>query len=139
MSTITLANMGLRNVSNLFDYVNDSLNGDSAWNEYDEWTKSWKGWASDNNTHFNETDEGYEFYVALSGLTKDEVDVSALNNTVKITAKGKSAGREVEYDKTFSIPTKAAQETLEAKMENGMLSITISKREKEKNRTIAVK
>ena len=126
--------MGLRNVSNLFDYVNDSLE-----NDYDDWTASWKGWATDNNTHFNETDEGYEFYVALAGLTKDQVDVSVLDNNVKIVAKGKSAGREVKYDKAFSVPTKAEPETLEAKMENGMLSITISKREKEKNRTITVK
>ena len=44
-----------------------------------------------------------------------------------------------EYDKTFSVPTKSDPQTLEAKMENGMLSITISKREKEKNRTITVK
>ena len=139
MSTITLANMGLRNVENLFDYVNDSLNGDRAWNDYDEWTKSWKGWATDNNTHFNETDDGYEFYVALSGLNKDEVEVSVLDNKVKIVANGKSAGSEVKYDKAFSVPTKAEPETLEAKMENGMLSITISKREKEKNRTITVK
>ena len=134
MSTLTLANMGLRNVSNLFDYVNDSLERD-----YDDWAGSFKSLSSDNNTHFNETDEGYEFYVALAGLTNDEVDVSVLDNRVKITAKGTSAGREGEYDKTFSVPTKADSETLEAKMENGMLSITISKREKEKNRTITVK
>ena len=58
--------MGLRNVSNLFDYVNDSLEKD-----YDDWPVNFKNWASDNNTHFNETDEGYEFYVALPGLTKE--------------------------------------------------------------------
>jgi len=134
MSTLTLANMGLRNVENLFDYVNNSLEKD-----YDDWATSWKGWTTDSNTHFNETDDGYEFYVALSGLSKDEVEVSVLDNKVKIVASGKSAGREVKYDKAFSVPTKAEPETLEAKMENGMLSITISKREKEKNRTIAVK
>ena len=54
MSTLTLANMGLRNVSNLFDYVNDSLERD-----YDDWAGSFKSLSSDNNTHFNETDEGY--------------------------------------------------------------------------------
>ena len=134
MSTLTLANMGLRNVSNLFDYVNDSFEKD-----YDDWPTNFKNWASDNNTHFNETDEGYEFYVALPGLTKEQVDVSVLDNRVKIAAKGKSATREVEYDKTFAVPTKADPESLEAEMENGMLSITISKREKEKNRTIKVK
>ena len=134
MSTLTLANMGLRNVSNLFDYVNDTFDKD-----YDQWDyQSWRN-STDNNTYFNETDDGYEFYVGLAGLSKDDVDVSVLDNKVKIIAKGESATREVEYDKTFSVPTKADSETLEAKMENGMLSITISKREKEKNRTITVK
>jgi HSP20 family molecular chaperone IbpA len=130
--------MGLRNVANLFDYVNDSLDGDRAWSDHDEWTQAWKGWANDNNTHFNETEDGYSFYVALAGLEKDEVKVSVADNRVKIEAKGKSAEREVEYDKSFSVPTKADITTLEAKMENGMLSINIGKREKDKNRTIKV-
>ena len=126
--------MGLRNVSNLFDYVNDSLE-----NDYKEWANSWKGWSADNNTHFNETEEGYSFYLALAGLTKDDVKVNVVDDYIGVHAKGTSAGREVEYKKSFSIPTKADKETLEAKMENGMLSITISKREKDKNKTVEIK
>ena len=126
--------MGLRNVSNLFDYVNDSLESD-----YKDWANSWKGWSSDNNTHFNETEDGYSFYVALAGLSKDDVKVTVVDNRVSIKASGTSAEREVEYDKSFSIPTKANAETLEATMENGMLSIIISKREKDKNRTVEIK
>ena len=125
--------MGLRNVSNLFDYVNDSLESD-----YKEWADSWKGWSSDNNTHFNETEDGYSFYLALSGLTKEDVKINVVDDYISVHAEGTSAGREVDYKKSFSIPTKADKETLEAKMENGMLSITISKREKDKNRTIKV-
>ena len=87
---------------------------------------------------FNETEDGYSFYIALAGLEKDDVKVNVADNRVRIEAKGKSAEREVEYDKSFSIPTKADITTLEAKMENGMLSINISKREKDKNRTINV-
>lgn len=126
--------MGLRNVSNLFDYVNDSLD-----NDYKEWANSWKGWSTDNNTHFNETEEGYSFYLALAGLNKDDVKVNVVDDYIGVHAKGTSAEREVEYKKSFSIPTKADKETLEAKMENGMLSITISKREKDKNKTVEIK
>ena len=126
--------MGLRNVSNLFDYVNDSLE-----NDYKDWATSWKGWATDNNTHFNETEDGYSFYLALAGLTKDDVKVNIVDDYIGVHAKGTSAEREVEYKKSFSIPTKADKETLEAKMENGMLSITISKREKDKNKTVEIK
>ena len=126
--------MGLRNVSNLFDYVNSSLEDD-----YKEWASSWKGWSSDNNTHFNEEEDGYSFYLALSGLTKEDVKINVVDDYISVHAEGTSAGREVNYTKSFSIPTNADKETLEAKMENGMLSITISKREKDKNKTVEIK
>ena len=65
MSTYTLANMGLGNVRDLFGFVNDSLGGE------DEWTKAWKGWSADNNTHFDETEDGYNFHIPFAGLSKD--------------------------------------------------------------------
>jgi HSP20 family molecular chaperone IbpA len=125
----TLANMGLGNVRNLFDFVNDNLGGD------EEWAKSW--W-TDNNSLFDETEDGYAFYIPFAGLSKDNVKINVADNRVKVTAKGEAAGQKVEYDRSFSIPNKADVTTLEAKMENGLLSITISKREKDKNRTINV-
>jgi len=126
----TLANMGLGNVRNLFDFVNDSLGGD------EEWAKSW---SPDNNSLFDETEDGYAFYIPFAGLSKDNVKVNVADNRVKVEAKGEAAGQKVEYDRSFSIPNKADVTTLEAKMENGLLSITISKKEKDKNRTIDVK
>jgi HSP20 family molecular chaperone IbpA len=128
----TLANMGLGNVRNIFDFVNDSLGGD------EEWTKSWKDWSTDNNSLFNETEDGYAFYIPFAGLGKDNVKVSVADNRVKVEAKGEAAGQEVDYARSFSVPNKADVTTLEAKMENGLLSITISKKEKDKNRTINV-
>ena len=121
--------MGLGNVRNLFDFVNDNLGGD------EEWAKSW---SPDNNSLFDETEDGYAFYIPFAGLSKDNVKINVADNRVKVTAKGESAGQKVEYDRSFSIPNKADVTTLEAKMENGLLSITISKKEKDKNRTINV-
>ena len=132
MSTYTLANMGLGNVRDLFGFVNDSLGGE------DEWTKAWKGWSSDNNTHFAETEDGYNFHIPFAGLSKDNVKVNVAENRIKVEVKGEVAGQKVEYDRSYSVPNKADITTLEAKMENGLLSITISKREKDKNRTIDV-
>jgi len=125
----TLANMGLGNVRNLFDFVNDNLGGD------EEWAKSW---SPDNNSLFDETEDGYAFYIPFAGLSKDNVKINVADNRVKVTAKGEAAGQKVEYDRSFSIPNKADVTTLEAKMENGLLDITISKKEKDKNRTINV-
>lgn len=75
----------------------------------------------------------------MAGLSKEDVAVTTLDRAVKVEAKGSSAGQEVEANKSFSLPEKADPETLEAKMENGMLSITISKREKDKNKTVDIK
>jgi len=124
--------MGLGNVRDLFGFVNDSLGGE------DEWTKAWKGWSSDNNTHFDETEDGYNFHIPFAGLSKDNVKVNVADNRIKVEVKGEVAGQKVEYDRSYSVPNKADITTLEAKMENGLLSITISKREKDKNRTIDV-
>ena len=121
--------MGLGNVRNLFDFVNESLGGD------EEWAKSW---SPDNNSLFDETEDGYAFYIPFAGLSKDNVKINVADNRVKVEAKGEAAGQKVEYDRSFSIPNKADVTTLEAKMENGLLSITISKKEKDKNRTINV-
>ena len=132
-NTYTLANMGLGNVRDLFGFVNESLGGE------DEWTKAWQGWASDNNSHFDETEDGYSFQIPFAGLNKDNVKVRVADNRVKVEAKGEAAGQEVDYARSFSMQNKADVTTLEAKMENGLLSITISKREKDKNKTIDVK
>jgi len=131
-NTYTLANMGLGNVRDLFGFVNESLGGE------DEWTKAWQGWTADNNSHFNETEDGYKFHIPFAGLSKDNVKVSVADNRIKVEAKGEAVGQEIDYARSFSVPNKADITTLEAKMENGLLSITISKREKDKNRTINV-
>ena len=125
--------MGLGNVRDLFGFVNESLGGE------DEWTKAAKSGSPDNNSLFDETEDGYAFYIPFAGLSKDNVKINIADNRVKVEAKGEAAGQKVEYDRSFSIPNKADVTTLEAKMENGLLSITISKREKDKNKTIDVK
>ena len=131
-NTYTLANMGLGNVRDLFGFVNESLG------EEDEWTKAWKGWSADGNSLFDETEDGYTFHIPFAGLSKDDVKINVADNRVKVEAKGKAADQEVDYNRNFAVPDKADITTLEAKMENGLLSITINKKEKDKNRTINV-
>ena len=128
--------MALRNVSDIFNYVSDSLNP-----EYDEWVNAWKGYESTRSgsrSLFEEKEDGYTLYVPLAGLSKEEATVTTLDNVVKVEAKGTSAGQEVEVNKSFSLPEKADPETLEAKMEKGMLSITVQKRLKDKQKTLKI-
>jgi HSP20 family molecular chaperone IbpA len=136
MSTLTLNNMGLRNISDVFDYVSDSLNPG-----YNDWVDAWRDFGPakyGNSSLFKEADDGYTLYIPLSGLSKDDVTITTLDNVVKVEAKGDSAGQEVEVNKSFSLPEKADPETLEAKMEKGMLSITVQKRLKDKQKTLKI-
>jgi len=128
--------MGLRNISDIFDYVSDSLNPG-----YNDWVDAWRDFGSNkygNSSLFKESDDGYTLYIPLSGLSKEDVTITTLDNVVKVEAKGDSAGQEVEVNKSFSLPEKADPETLEAKMEKGMLSITVQKRLKDKQKTLKI-
>ena len=128
--------MGLRNISDIFDYVSDSLNPG-----YNDWVDAWRDFgqaSSGNSSLFKETEDGYTLYIPLAGLSKEDVSVTTLDSVVKVEAKGSSAGQEVEANKSFSLPEKADPETLEAKMEKGMLSITVQKRLKDKQKTLKI-
>ena len=128
--------MGLRNISDIFDYVSDNLNPG-----YNDWVDAWRDFGSTrsgNSSLFKETEDGYTLYVPLAGLSKEDITITTLDNVVKVEAKGTSAEQEVEADKSFSLPEKADPETLEAKMEKGMLSITVQKRLKDKQKTLTI-
>lgn len=128
--------MGLRNISDIFDYVSDSLDPG-----YNDWVDAWRDFGqtrSGNSSLFKETEDGYTLYIPLVGLSKEDVAVTTLDSVVKVEAKGSSAGQEVEANKSFSLPEKADPETLEAKMEKGMLSITVQKRLKDKQKTLKI-
>ena len=128
--------MGLRNISDIFDYVSDSLDPG-----YNDWVDAWRDFGqarSGNSSLFKETEDGYTLYIPLVGLSKEDVAVTTLDSVVRVEAKGSSAGQEVEANKSFSLPEKADPETLEAKMEKGMLSITVQKRLKDKQKTLKI-
>ena len=128
--------MGLRNISDIFDYVSDSLDPG-----YNDWVDAWRDFGqtrSGNSSLFEETEDGYTLYIPLVGLSKEDVAVTTLDSVVKVEAKGSSAEQEVEANKSFSLPEKADPETLEAKMEKGMLSITVQKRLKDKQKTLKI-
>jgi len=129
--------MGLRNISDVFDYVSDNLNPG-----YNDWVDSWRDFGPSakygNSCLFKEAEDCYTLYLPLAGLSKENLTITTLDNVVKVEAKGSSAGQEVEVDKSFALPEKADPETLEAKMEKGMLSITIQKRLKDKQKTLKI-
>ena len=77
---------------------------------------------------FREGNESYDAIFHLPGLKKEAVALSVLNDELKITAKSpEDALVTIDYDKTFSLPEDANVEEVQAKLEDGILSVSIPK------------
>lgn len=90
------------------------------------------------------------FEVELPGFSKEDVDLTLESNTLTITAERKSEGEQKEGDvllnerrytffhRSFQLPPTVDESACEARLDNGVLHITLNKREETKPRKIAV-
>ena len=94
------------------------------------------------------------FYVQaeLPGFKKDDVDITLENQTLTISAerkeekeqkgdKGDLLLHERRYNRflrSFTLPPTVDEQTVNAKLDNGVLTVTLNKREETKPRKIAV-
>lgn len=94
-------------------------------------------------TNVFETEKDFKIEILLPGFGKDEVKVNLKNNllTIKVdkekseekSADYKYAHREFgafNFEKQFSVPKTVNQEKISAAFENGVLNITLPKKEK---------
>lgn len=94
-----------------------------------------------------------QFHVAadLPGFTKDQVDVTLDNNVLTVTAdrtatmeEKQDAGylvrerRHIRLQRSFSLPNTIDESSVNAKLENGVLHVTLNKRAEAKPRKITV-
>ena len=100
----------------------------------------------------SETKESYDVHVALPGFKKDEIQVKIENQVLTISGERKKVTEEnrtyhrIEtkygmFERSFRLGEKANTEKIDATFENGVLALTIPKKEKElaKVNTIEVK
>jgi len=98
-------------------------------------------------------EDGDHLYVEaeLPGFKKDEVDITLENQTLTISGerretpekenKGEWLLNERRYTRflrSFTLPPTVSEQSVNAKLENGVLTITLKKREESKPRKIAV-
>ena len=99
-------------------------------------------------------EDGDHIYVEaeLPGFKKDEVDITLENQTLTIAAerreqskpdakKGEHLLRERRYTRflrSFTLPPTVDEQTVDAKLNEGVLTITLNKREETKPRKISV-
>lgn len=93
----------------------------------------------------------YEVTVDLPGVKKEEIDIAVEGGQVTITAESKGE-REVKegerllhceryttrYARSFELPGEVTEEGAEAKFENGVLTLTLPKRQPVPSRRVAV-
>lgn len=102
------------------------------------------------NCEVSETDTTYTFNFDLPGMNKDQVKVEVENNQLTISAERKEEKEvknkkkylsEVHYGsylRSFSLPQAVDEKNVNAKFNNGVLTITIPKTESTKAKKIAI-
>jgi HSP20 family protein len=98
-----------------------------------------------------ETADALVLTAELPGLSAEQVDVSVENQVLTLSgerkferdAKGETLHR-VEraygaFSRSFTLPTSVAVDRVEARFENGLLTVTLPKQETAKSRKIAIK
>jgi len=98
-----------------------------------------------------ETDAGFVFEAELPGLTKENVHITLENQVLSIEGERRQEKEEkgVDYhriersvgsfSRSFTLPSNASSEGVEASFRDGILTIEIPKREETKPRQIAIK
>ena len=90
--------------------------------------------------NIQETDEAFELDLAIPGLNKEDVKINLEKNVLTISAESTAdesgySRREFMYNtfsRSFSLPKTINVEKIVAKHENGILRISLPKKEKEK-------
>ncbi len=98
----------------------------------------------------SQTDEEYRVHVDLPGLSKDDISLTVEDDTLTLTGErqfetqeeGESYNR-VErtfgkFSRTFQLPANADSSAVKATFEDGVLTVTLGKKEEAKPREIAV-
>jgi HSP20 family protein len=117
----------------------------------EDWPSSFARGAWRPALDIHETDDEYAVTVELAGARKEDVTVECHEGMLTIRGEKKSEREEEKekrrfverrygtFTRSFSLPGDAETEKIDAKFENGVLTLTIPKSEAAKPRTVAVK
>ncbi len=101
--------------------------------------------------NISETDDAYTLEVAAPGLKRDDFQINLDHNVLTIAAEQKTENEEkkenykrrefayTSFKRSFTLPNAADVEGIEAKYEDGVLHITLPKKEETKPRTIEIR
>jgi HSP20 family protein len=115
------------------------------------WATEW-GLGSRLPMDIYEDGEGYTFYAVVPGLSADDVQIETEGNVVRFSGETRapalSADEKVrtlrseigygQFSRSFDLPEDIEADRIEAKLENGVLTLRVPKAEAVKPRTIKV-
>ena len=75
--------------------------------------------------HSEKTDEGYVLELPVVGLTKEDLAIKISNGKLEIKSGKEDHRWTPSFEKTFTLPKDVNPKKVEAKVENGLLTLTI--------------
>lgn len=135
------------NTLNVFNRTLEELFGELARPGYEgqESTRPWQP-----PVDIVETEQAYEVRAELPGVQKDDVQLSVENNVLTLTGErklekdvNKENYHRIErlygtFSRSFTLPSKVDAERVEAKYENGLLTVVIPKAAEARPRKIEI-
>jgi HSP20 family molecular chaperone IbpA len=106
----------------------DTLLKDPFWDDFNNFfTKESKGW------HCIKEDKNWILEIAIPGLTKEDLKVKMIKGELSIASTNEDNIWLGSFDKRFTLPQDVNTKKIKAKVENGVLTLTLSIKEDTEN------
>ena len=145
MYNATLSRVAPRGYVTPFDAFNQAFNQLLRGEEAQESTRVWAP-----AVDILETPEAYEVKAELPGIPKEDVHITVENNILTLKGERKFEKDETKenyhriertygaFARSFNLPTRVDQERVEAKFDNGVLTISVPKAAEAKPKRIEI-
>ena len=88
---------------------------------------------------WKETEEAFELELDVPGFSKNEVTVTSKGNIVCVTVSPKQGNKRAPFSAEYKLPNSAVASESTACLEDGVLKVTVPKKEQEKVNVIPIK
>ena len=106
----------------------DTLLKDPFWDEFENFfTKPSKGW------HYMKEDKNWVLQIAVPGLTKEDLKVKMIKGELSISSTNEDNIWLGSFNKLFTLPEEINTKKIKAKVENGVLTLSLPIKEETEN------
>lgn len=111
-----------------FNNTMDTFLKDPFWEDFENFfSTSSKGW------HCTKEDENWILEMAVPGLTKEDLKVKMVKGDLSIASTNEDNKWLGSFDKIFTLPQDVNTKKIKAKIENGVLTLTLPIKEESEN------